>query len=75
MQFYDLRKEIIHRIETYLATREEQIKNNIPPMNWSFFETKMVREYGATPKMVRKLLETILPGAEVKDGDIRKRES
>ena len=70
MDYYKLRSRIFQDIKNHLRNNQDLIDKGMKPPPFSLFMSRLIGDYGATNKMVKNMIEDLIPGATIKDGEI-----
>ena len=72
MDYYKLRTIILKKIVDHLERREDIMKEGGKPPKFEDFQRRLILDHGISKKMVKDMVETVVPGGTVKDGEIKR---
>lgn len=74
MDYYKLRSRVFQEVKDHLNRREDLMSNNMKPPSFSAFQNRLIAEYGVTEKMVRQMVERLVPGGTIENEEIARKE-
>ena len=74
MDYYKLKRTIMKQISNHLERREEIVADGGTPPKFADFQRKLLLEHGISEKMVKQMVEVIVPNGTVENGEIVRNE-
>ena len=75
MDYYKMRSVVLHKLRNHLQEREELIEKKLEPPKFKDFQRQLMLEHGVTETMLKKMVENLIPGSTLRDGEIIRKEA